>query len=93
MEESFEYVILKSGIVHSKDPRMLTLDEPLVDSRLYSSWEQYYTDLLCYITASTPLAYKKDHLPQEYSNITAAAAILKVYDLLPYDTEKSHYFK
>lgn len=93
VKESFEYVILKSGIVHSKDSRMLTLDKPAVDSRLYFSWEQYYTELLCGVTAGTPLAYKKEHLPQEYSNPVAAEAILHVYGLNSVDAEKTKFFK
>ena len=80
--ESFEYAILKSGVIHSKDERMLALEKPLVESRQYSSWEQYYTKLLETVSAGTPLAYKKAHLSQGYSNIANIKKILNAYALL-----------
>lgn len=79
--ESFEYAILKSGIVHSKDSRLQSLDNPDVDSVLYSSWERYYTSLLCDLTKNTVLAYKKTHLTPEYSTSANVLKILKVYGL------------
>lgn len=81
--ESFEYAILKSGIVHSKDVRLDTLDSPEVQSTVYSSWEQYYTDLLIDLTKDSVLAYKKTHLQPEYSKTSNASKILEVYDLPP----------
>lgn len=80
--ESFEYVILKSGIVHSKDSRLQQLDDPNVDSTVYSSWERYYTSLLCELTRGTVLAYQKAHLTPEYSTNANALKILQTYQLL-----------
>lgn len=79
--ESFEYVILKSGIVHSRDTRLQSLNNPDVDSVLYSSWERYYTALLCDLTKNTVLAYQKTHLTPEYSKYSNAIKILQAYGL------------
>ena len=67
--------------MHSRDVRLDTLDSPEVQSTLYSSWEQYYTDLLIEITNNSVLAYKKTHLQPEYSKPSNASKILKIFDL------------
>ena len=45
--ESFEWIILKSGIIDIRDLKAI-LDHPeeFIESQLYISWERYFTDLL-----------------------------------------------
>ena len=47
LPESFEWLILKSGIIRSGELREI-LDDPAeyIDSERYISWEQYFTELL-----------------------------------------------
>lgn len=65
--ESFEWLILKSGIVG--DPNIEELEHPenYADSKKYISWEPYFTDLLCNRTADYEyMRYKKNHLGSFY---------------------------
>ncbi len=67
LPESFEYLILKSGLIHSPD--LLTILEnasDFVDSMQYESWEQFFTDLLMSLTKDTPAKYSKVTLNKYY---------------------------
>ena len=60
LPESFEWLILKSGVInHSNIPEILSHPEDYIDSSVYFSWEQYFTDLLKKETA--------DNAVQQYS--------------------------
>lgn len=76
--ESFEYCILKSGIVSI--PSTIDIDCPQVDYHRYLTWENYYTQLLQNLTQNTILQYSKDHLNSNYSAPGNTNKILKVYD-------------
>ena len=54
LPESFEWLVLKSGILGSQTPKEI-LDHPSdnIESSLYFSWEQYFTDLLIQLTHDT----------------------------------------
>ena len=54
LPESFEWLVLKSGILGSQTPKEI-LDYPsdFIESSLYFSWEQYFTDLLIQLTHDT----------------------------------------
>lgn len=67
LPESFEWIILSSGIVQ-KDGLSEILDTPweYIRSEEYSSWEQYFTDLLVETTKDTPLQYDKSSLAKAY---------------------------
>ncbi|MBQ2445696.1 MAG: hypothetical protein II272_04565 [Oscillospiraceae bacterium] len=67
LPESFEWLILKSGILGAQTPvDILATPSTYIDSSLYFSWEQYFTDLLIQITSNTILRYNKRHLNPVY---------------------------
>ena len=67
LPESFEWLVLKSGILGSQTPKEI-LDHPSdnIESSLYFSWEQYFTDLLIQLTHDTVLHYSKNRLNPSY---------------------------
>ena len=93
-KESFEYVLLKSGIL-SKYLGMTNVEEPLVDSTEFFSWEAYYFSLIVAITKETLYSYKKTHLPTIYTTPANQGKILDVYKLPAYfaaSAEITHFF-
>lgn len=50
LPESFEWIILKSGLVNDPEWEAVKIPEKYVDSAKHSSWEQYFTDLLIELT-------------------------------------------
>ena len=63
--ESFEYLLLKSGIVEAdRDIVENTYDH--ADSRSFPSWESFYTAYLSEITKDTVLHYSKSKLNEAY---------------------------
>lgn len=80
-KESFEYVILKSGILDHL--LSVSIDSPLVESEKYLTWERYYTDLLRSITEGTQLYYDKLNLNSAYLQPTNKNRILAVYNIMP----------
>ena len=67
LPESFEWLILKSGIV--SDPEISDiLESPSdhIESSRYFSWEQFFTELLIRKTAGTYAAYRKASLNRVY---------------------------
>lgn len=67
LPESFEWLLLKSGIVKS-DGLSELLDDPSshIESAEFESWEQFFTDVLVKATQGTPLAYSKRKLAVGY---------------------------
>ena len=63
--ESFEYLILVSGIVRA-DNDIIENTYNYSDAKDYSSWEQYYTAYLTDITKETVLRYSKSKLNEVY---------------------------
>ena len=67
LPESFEWLILKSGILGGLTPtKILRNPSAHIDSSLHFSWEQFFTDLLVQITEDTVLHYSKKHLNPAY---------------------------
>lgn len=81
--ESFEYVLLKSGIVDSLIPADLNIDNPPVDSQLYLTWERYYTQLLERITQGTVYEYSKEQLAKVYTQPQNADRVYSVFENMP----------
>lgn len=81
IKESFEYVLLKSGILNFYLPKEIDLDAPSVDSSRYLTWERFYFSLIQEITQGTPYYYKKSSLPSIYTKGKNANIILSVYGL------------
>ncbi len=67
LPESFEYLILKSGVVSSPNlEAILEATSEYVESSQYISWERFFTDLLINITKDTMYPYSKHHLVPYY---------------------------
>ena len=68
LPESFEWLILKSGIVHNaKLADILERPEEYIDSAKYFSWEQFFTELLIQQTSEQDyMRYGKQSLPPFY---------------------------
>ena len=66
--ESFEWMILKSGVVNISNLKdILQNPEKYIDSKDYFSWERYFTHLLKKVTESDKIkAYNKDQLKKYY---------------------------
>ena len=67
LPESFEWVILSSGVVSLDIKDRLNFPENYADSVDYLSWEQYFTELLIEITRDSKYQkYSKDRLSDFY---------------------------
>ena len=68
LPESFEWLILKSGVVKADDLQEV-LDDPaaFIDSSKDGSWEQFFSAYLRQITEKTPFAYNKSELAEAYT--------------------------
>lgn len=78
LPESFEWLVLRSGILGSQTPKEI-LDYPsvFIESSLYFSWEQYFTDLLIQLTHDTMLHYSKNRLNPSYLQPANVAKVLR----------------
>lgn len=77
LPESFEWVILRSGIVKGKEIKTI-LEKPYdyIESGKYFSWERFFTAVLTEKTKDTYLEYDKSHLNKNYINPGEKDAIL-----------------
>ncbi len=80
LPECFEWLILKSDILHNADvDEILKHPEDYIDGREYFSWEQYFTDLLFHSTADKKyMRYNKSILPEYYLTDSVKNQIIKV---------------
>ena len=79
LPESFEWVLLASGLIPDKDiPQILEDAASYIESREYLSWERFFTDLLSKRSAGTRYEYKKAALNEQYLRPVATAAVGKV---------------
>ena len=78
LPESFEWLVLRSGILGSQTPKEI-LEHPSdnIESSLYFSWEQYFTDLLIRLTHDTVLHYSKNRLNPSYLQPANVAKVLR----------------
>ena len=79
LPESFEWMILASGIIKDKELSDL-LENPseYVESKEYFSWERYFTSLLTEKTKNTYLAYSKRKLNEVFLNEREKTLLLNV---------------
>jgi hypothetical protein len=80
LPESFEWMILKSGLLRKDEIRRI-LEHPsdYIESREYLSWEQFFTDLLIKSTKDDDLMrYSKSKLADFYMNRVNTDKILQV---------------
>lgn len=85
LPESFEWLILKSGLI--EDGSIATiLENPYnyIDSKEYFSWERYFTSLLIQKTHDNYLKYSKSSLNPVYlqnNEMDKILAVMKGIDL------------
>ncbi len=77
LPESFEWIILKSGIVENVET-ILENPSDFIESSEYFSWEKYFTYLLTERTEKSYLAYTKSNLNKAYLQGREKEAILSV---------------
>ena len=79
LPESFEWLIIKSGVIKKIDTNKIDHPEQYADSTLYMSWEQYFTDLLIETTKESDyMQYTKSHLSDYYLQEKNIAEITKI---------------
>ena len=79
LPESFEWLVLQSGIVKNVEIEKLEHPEEYADSSLYMSWEQYFTEILTEATKDVKyMKYKKAKLPDFYMQEKNATEIKKI---------------
>lgn len=67
LPESFEWIILNSGIIKEKEiTEILEEPEEYIESQEYFSWERFFTNLLAKKTEGTYLKYQKSKLNPVY---------------------------
>ena len=77
--ESFEYLILSAGLVDV--PRGILQETYLyADSKLFMSWEEYYSSYLAEITRNTVYQYSKLRLAEVYKT---QGAVVKIAAAMP----------
>ena len=64
--ESFEWLLLKSGVVKGVPKDVLDNPANYIESSEYFSWEQYFTSTIMKITEGTPYKYSKHKLNRVY---------------------------
>ena len=78
LPESFEWLILKSGILGDRTPENILADPSrFIDSCEYFSWEQFFTQLLRELTNGTYMQYNKHHLNEFYLQLGNIERILE----------------
>lgn len=79
LPESFEWLILKSGVVSSvRLNQILESPEEYIESSQYFSWERFFTELLVELTSDTYMKYMKRKLNEVYLHKDTADKIVNV---------------
>lgn len=79
LPESFEFLILKSGLIKSDElTNILDVTSDYVECKKYESWEQFFTELLILLTADTEYKYSKHRLNEYYLQNKNIKRILEV---------------
>jgi hypothetical protein len=83
LPESFEWLILKSDMIHDQAVReILSSPEEHIDSAVYFSWEQYFTQLLTERTTDTYMRYTKEQLNRFYLQSSNVNKILETIETI-----------
>ena len=82
LPESFEWIVLKSGLVEDSDIKKI-LNDPAeyIESREYFSWERFFNALLSERTKDGYLAYDKKKLNPTYLQAHEMKEIMKMVPL------------
>ena len=85
LPESFEWLILKSGVVDDKEIKdILASPADYIESQNYLSWERFFTALLVDKTKDTYLRYSKKRLNPAYYNEKICNKILAVMNQIEF---------
>lgn len=85
LPESFEWLILKSGLIRTEDIDMV-LENPseYIESSRYFSWENYFEQYLIENTVNTPFQYaKKEINPVFLNDVNSEKIIAEIYNTNP----------
>lgn len=89
LPESFEYLILKSGIVQAeKLDEILSSPSDYVESSEWESWERFFTNLLIEITSATTYRYAKTNLNRVYLQERNVEKIIKQFPVEIYSMQE-----
>lgn len=89
LPESFEWLILKSGLIESKGiQEILEAPEEWVDGKEFFSWERYFTNLLVHESQDTYLKYNKSKLNNNYLQEKSKKMILDQIEGINFNQEK-----
>ena len=78
MPESFEWLILNSGLFDSREIwNILEHPEDYIESEKYFSWERYFTNLIMNVAKDTYMKYNKNKLNPVYLHEKNKDVILK----------------
>lgn len=78
LPESFEWLVLSSGVVDLSDEKLLAMPELFADSTQYMSYEQYFTELLSDETRKIAyMKYRKEKLADYYVQEQVSGQIKK----------------
>lgn len=77
LPESFEWLLLKSGVVSTPEIAAI-LENPssYIESADFFSWEQFFTNLLQSATKESTLAYREDKLAEGYMDTANADKVM-----------------
>lgn len=88
LPESFEWIILKSGLVSDPEWEAVEIPEEYIDSSKYVSWERYFAELLIDVTKDTGFQkYSKHRLEDFYLH---EKSIQKIKDFIK-GLDSEHY--
>lgn len=89
LPESFEWLILKSGIIKDTEVKEI-LKQPFfyIESKEYMSWERFFTQYLIDKTRESYLTYTKKILNPVYKQESIVASILKIIEKVSFKEEK-----
>ncbi|MBO5325023.1 MAG: translation initiation factor 2 [Lachnospiraceae bacterium] len=82
--ESFEWLLLKSGILDVADDKLVNTYD-YADSEIYFSWEQYYTSLIIEVTHKTQYQYSKSMLKKAFLSDRNISMVLKTINKIKFD--------
>lgn len=81
LPESFEWLILKSGLIKSDDiAAVLERPSEFIESADFFSWENFFEEYLIQNTVNTPFQYAKREINQVYLNPVNAKKIMEEID-------------
>ena len=78
--ESFEWLILRSGIIKTADIKILDDPSDHIECSENFSWENFFEKYLIHITANTPFQYSKAKINPVYLDpINSEKIISEIY--------------